>query len=96
MSKHTPGPWLVDATGDGINIVQPVSEDQIAEVFGEQFPDEVEANAQLIAAAPDLLAALYLALPYVEVQDGDEHYKPGAVANTIKTMQAAIAKAEGR
>lgn len=57
---------------------------------------EIVADLALAAAAPDLLDALYLALPYVEVQDGDEHYKPGAVAKTIAKMKAAIAKAEGR
>jgi hypothetical protein len=36
------------------------------------------------AAAPDLLAALYLALPFVEDHEGSEIYKPGAVADAIR------------
>jgi hypothetical protein len=54
-----------------------------------------EANARLIAAAPDLLAALYLALPFVEDHEGEEIYKPGTVKKAIATIRAAIARAEG-
>jgi hypothetical protein len=48
-----------------------------------------------IAAAPDLLDALYLALPFVEDHEGSEIYKPGAVADAIRKIRAAIDKAEG-
>ena len=52
-------------------------------------------DARLIAAAPDLLDALYLALPFVEDHEGSEIYKPGAVAEVIRKIRAAIDKAEG-
>jgi hypothetical protein len=52
-------------------------------------------DARLIAAAPDLLAALYLALPFVEDHEESEIYKPGAVADAIRKIRAAIDKAEG-
>ena len=52
-------------------------------------------DARLIAAAPDLLDALYLALPFVEDHEGSEIYKPGAVADAISKIRAAIDKAEG-
>ena len=51
-------------------------------------------DARLIAAAPDLLDALYLALPFVEDHEGSEIYKPGAVAEAIRKIRAAIDKAE--
>ncbi len=55
-----------------------------------------DANAQLIAAAPELLDALVLALPYIEVVESeDEGYKPGAVAKLTKQIRAAITKAGG-
>lgn len=68
MSKqHTPGPW---AAGTMINehgglkrgryIVFPLPEDS-----------EAEANARLIAAAPDLLHALKWAAEYVSLYTGD-------------------------
>ncbi|WP_312837929.1 hypothetical protein [Atlantibacter hermannii] len=65
--RGTPGPWVRESAGRGIG---PVSEDDdqsygmvipVAYVdFGES--DEVQnANARLIAAAPELLTALQLA-----------------------------------
>jgi hypothetical protein len=51
-------------------------------------------DARLIAAAPDLLDALYLALPFVEDHEGSEIYKPGAVAEAIRKIRAAIDKTE--
>jgi hypothetical protein len=50
-------------------------------------------NATLISAAPDLLEALYLALPYVEDHEGSDIYKSGAVAEALKTIRAALTKA---
>lgn len=62
-------------------------------------PDEAaaiqKANAHLAAAAPDLLDAVYAALPFVEDALKDPAYKAGAVASHLKQMHAAIAKAEG-
>jgi hypothetical protein len=55
-AKHTPGPWDVDE-GD-FSIYQLETGDQIAEMFGHQTPDEVEANARLMASAPDMLATI--------------------------------------
>lgn len=53
----------------------------------------ISAELALANSAPDLLDALYLALPFVEDHEGDTGYKPGAVAKAIKTIRAAIAKA---
>ena len=57
MSKHTPGPWT-HVTG-GISIKAPsnhLSFQLIATVCeGRKTTSEVDANARLIAAAPDLL-----------------------------------------
>ena len=62
-----------------------------------QDVNEAEANARLIAAAPDLLDALCLALPYAEaeLELNREAYKPGVPARVLATIRAAIAKAEG-
>jgi len=58
MAKHTPGPWHFEAgriwqRGDN---PQPIA-------YADTYPDEIEreANARLIAAAPELLAALDVA-----------------------------------
>lgn len=43
---------------------------------------------------PDLLEALYIALPFVEDHEGSEVYKPGVVKDAVKKIRAAIASAE--
>jgi len=59
---HTPGPWRVNAH----DIC--AGSDAVAGVYGTTgyAPEEAQANARLIAAAPDLLAALRL---YVRLDD---------------------------
>jgi len=68
MGTHTPGPWELGE--DGVWLGSVYSEDglRIALVYGEWDIDEPrpreegEANARLIAAAPELLKALELLL----------------------------------
>jgi len=50
-------------------------------------------NAALISAAPDLLDALFIALPFVEDHEGSEAYKPEAVKNALKIIRTALEKA---
>lgn len=63
MSKHTPGPWIVDADGDvspegtrdvGICHLMPI--DGGPERY--RYAEVTTANAKLIASAPKLLEAL--------------------------------------
>lgn len=68
MSQHTPGPWNVDAetvydtTHARICTVDYGDDDEATITgAGEQAPGQGRANARLIAAAPDLLAACELA-----------------------------------
>ncbi len=57
--------------------------------------ESLPQNAPLYVAAPELLDALVIALPYVEQAEMDPSYKRGAVARVVKKMRDAIAKAEG-
>ena len=62
MSKHTPGPWVV-RRAEGSETLDQICTDEsepwiIADVSGPERALPVEANARLIAAAPDLLEAL--------------------------------------
>ena len=60
MKKHTNGPWLI-TTIDGDDCLMVGGgdgSDVVADIRTDRPEDEVEANARLIAAAPDLLAAL--------------------------------------
>lgn len=59
-AKHTPGPWTVTGQKEyayqiGIGVVTDRGIDPIAAAYGDG--EAAKANAQLIAAAPDLLAA---------------------------------------
>jgi len=57
MSKHTPGPWhVVNGTFD--TMIADAGRKFVAEVTTTGMGYAVRPNAELIAAAPDLLAAL--------------------------------------
>lgn len=95
MSKHTPGPWstqrALDGSGD-VGITAPGVRNVIAECFAamrhrdERATDEAEANARLIASAPELLAACeaVLAVPADEI---------GRVSCLVPQIVAAVRKA---
>ena len=57
--------------------------------------DTIEANARLIAAAPDLLEAARL-LNQALFEDGRQIDLGDPVQSAIQSIRAAIAKAEGR
>jgi hypothetical protein len=82
MSKHTPGPWLV-ANGNQIRS----EKDQIAKVWMMRC-GEGSANARLITAAPDLLAAL-------EEINNVALFQPYAGVTCGNIARAALAKAKG-
>jgi hypothetical protein len=89
-AKPTPGPWatrempaydldVIEVFGQGIGV-------RVASVDGEDL-DALEANAALISAAPDLLAALEAILAKLE------HYD--LYLREVKQARTAIAKARG-
>ena len=89
---HTPGPWAWDE-GEEITYDQGMrSVADIREHTGfENIPmDVVKANARLIAAAPDLLAAARKSLDWLASYPGF-----GSKA-AYDEMRAAVAKAEGK
>lgn len=97
-AKHTPGPWFVFPNGNCVGgptgPCGPAHADEsntagIA-LCGMRLRthEEQEANARLIAAAPDLLAALIEAEQYVELTVNYTLAGP-----TLLRLQAAIHKA---
>lgn len=64
MSTHTQGPWTVRKEGDSgwIDIVQADTGERWPLPFAACKHFDQEANARLIAAAPDLLEALQFVL----------------------------------
>ena len=85
-AKHTPGPWRVDG-----RYVMALKEKQICEApaYGVVHGKVDAANANLIAAAPELLNALKALL--IRVAD-DEDYGPD---HAVTVARASIAKATG-
>src|SRR5262245_13946581 len=96
---HTAGPWFLDGIADNAFEVGPQPGDfgsfrLLARVFGAN-PTEAFANASLVAAAPDLLAAANTAADILAsiVSDNRSDHGEEAALNGLAT---AIAKAEGR
>lgn len=89
-TKHTPGPWLVFTNPIGVGVCVDASD--VAHCSGfdsKRSRGEEEANARLIAAAPDMLAALKEFL----------RHQANEVPNLDRAETAAlsaVAKAEGR
>lgn len=100
MMKHTPGPWFHNRTVTPAKAVwntRGAGKDGEKEVFicscssfnDYQPPEaEIDANMQLIAAAPELLEACRAALQVVDHRDNLTFMECAA------TLRAAIAKAE--
>lgn len=100
---HTPGPWVVargDSVyarrGDGIPLA-PIADCNTSRTVTAA---DRAANAALIAAAPELLAALRALLPVIDKAweyDGDVFgMLHNAAVDADAAARAAIAKAEGR
>ena len=94
MSKHTPGPWYatgkltryVEARIDG-GLIQEVAACGPTKADGGYGPQQ-EANARLIAAAPELLEALTDCVEHM-------HWTQPQGEAALKKAKAAIAKATG-
>lgn len=92
--KHTPGPWQVDVyVVTGATFVEQVGGPSLAHVLGKPGPLEpyIAANARLIAAAPDLLAACKVAFEAFGSSFATDHDK----AMALVQLETARRKAEG-
>lgn len=99
--SHTPGPWHIRNGADfevyeGGDDPHTVASGELVVAHISRQAGKSNANAHLIAAAPDMLDMLYTVLPYIKTLEQDKGYKPGAVNTISRQIQAAIAKAEGR
>lgn len=99
-NKHTPGPWETDRnnvhTGQIATIHHCLNNDWV-EVWSPNWPmdeAEQEANARLIAAAPELLEALIL-LEREMIESGNAGSADYGWKPAIEKTRAAIAKAGG-
>lgn len=91
--QHTPGPWIARGQRGNRWDVFVVTGTSYRGVASMWFEPEAEANAHLIAAAPEMLEACIKALAAMEdprraERDGDCYPIPSI-------LREAIAKAEG-
>ena len=109
MNGHTPGPWeLVGATrvwkvGEPGGAVAIMAEPEVR--YSDQFREvgldskrlrEACANARLITAAPDLLAAVRLLIGDLEHREPDGWMSGYVHTKSHDAALAAIAKAEAK
>ena len=89
--KHTPGPWAETYLPQHrMRIFAAGGQTTICDVaLWTADYDEQQANARLIAAAPDLLEALKALLPEGWGKDDTMDHMPG-----VRLARLAIAKAE--
>lgn len=87
-TKHTPGPWFVTGTGLSRYVegrVRPGVLQEVAWCGATEVQDQMEANARLIAAAPELLEALKAVISVAD-----------RATVEFDMARAAIAKATGQ
>ena len=92
-AKHTPGPWDTGEDGWIVESAKGWAVSHAVVFRGKHGEGEDFANARLIAAAPDLLAALE-ELTRTAASLVDYHDDPETEA-AIDVARAAIAKAKG-
>ncbi len=100
-TKHTPGPWITEEgwrelgriTVSAATTKTAKERGLIASTDGTPFREQEQANARLIAAAPELLAALKIALGQMEESKPLNAVHMSSLKADIEIVRAAIAKA---
>lgn len=100
-AKHTPGPWKVAISARKATLTRITTTDGalVASANGPGLSEtgEAEANARLIAAAPELLAIVQRLSTMFPSGEGLGGYAPKEAFAAIGTQaRAAIAKATGQ
>ena len=105
MARHTPGPWTLtleqhDTLGDAPRWFVRGCEIGLTQHRVVDLDERDDANARLIAAAPELLDALkelrLASLAYGEASDADMDAAFARLLQARNLAFLAIAKAEGR
>ena len=87
-TNHTPAPWIVKNKDEVFGARKSYNIGTFCVASCQGYKEEREANARLIAAAPELLGALQTVLDYW-VDFGE------IGCQTLEEAREAIAKAEG-
>lgn len=96
-TQHTQGPWHVTTNQHGHWIYDKKGY-LVSNASGNIYETNaaIEANARLIAAAPDLLEALLLCECEISMHKGLAWSNAEAVNDAIAKARTAIAKAKGK
>ena len=96
-TKFTPGPWTATSYPDSLeaSVLAPIcgteAIGEIAWIGENNFKTQAEANAHLIAAAPDMYVECEAALSFLQ----DDSKSPQRRAAMIEYLEATLAKARG-
>ena len=97
-AAHTPGPWKVETAQRGF-VIAATHIDYDMAVVRDVGNENNEANAHLIAAAPDLLEAAKLVVAWYEAEDdhskADFRQRMQMCRDSEDALRSAIAKATG-
>lgn len=93
--KHTKGPWVYGEEYDGLTPIKSAMTNETVCKLIVVRGGQSELNAQLIAAAPDLMFSARTVLGYLEASD--QSVKVLKETENIRAiLREAIAKAEGK
>lgn len=95
-AKHTPGPWeFDDKHSSGFPLLCLYAADNRNPFHGSRSDDEQNANARLIAAAPELLECLIWAMREGRIDYAKRTKSNAAYCDAVDRANAVIAKATG-
>jgi hypothetical protein len=89
-TKHTPGPWY--ETGPYVQSAAINEDNYVCRAEGDN-PKQIEANAHLIAAAPDLLAELQDIAAFVDSAIQQDILNGVECFPMMERIRAALTKA---
>src|SRR5690606_22673320 len=95
-ATHTPGPWRIESRLGGFDIIGPNNEDlayvNVSDGLDEPTIYPCKANANLIAAAPELADAAERAIKIIKA---NLYHQREKVEDAVSTLEAALARARG-
>lgn len=101
-TNHTPGPWTINLSFDAAMRREIWTETdpatghrELVALIPDAEGEHINADARLIATAPEMLDLLYKVLPFIEDAELDSTYKPGVVAEVTRQIRDTIQKAGG-
>ena len=95
MKEHTPGPWRIEADAASDSVIYVTSDSNGICALLKGTGDK--ADAALIAAAPDLLEIIELALAWCEqdAENEDGYPTQEMMDNRVAVLRAAIEAVQG-